>query len=662
MMHHYCKNILIGLMVLLTTLFMIPAAYTAGDLSDKGVFNLGTIVVTGRSETVTAINTNETIDLEDLQLNNSITVGDALDTLPGIFTTIGTKNEQNFTIRGFDQRYVPILYDGIPISVPNDGYVDAGVLSTDNLSRLTVSKGLSSVLYGPNAMAGVINLISRKPERSFEGDITIGAQEVDGYRAAVNLGTRQEKWYMALGASVLNLRTFNLPSDFTDTRNESGKTRNNAERKNKTGSFKIGWLPCPGHEYAIGVNAVDAEREVPPHTFAASGRELKYWRFTNWEKLTTYFIGDSRLKEGLELKTRIFRDDYDNTLDSYDDDSYSSQSGRRAFHSIYDDYSWGGSLTLCSEQLARQKLSLAFHYKEDTHKEQDDRGEAWERYEATTYSFGLEDDIRITDYLNLVLGLSYDIQDPEYANGGKVRSSDDSLNPQIGLRWALNDRTIAHVSVGRKSRFPTLNDLYSSYLGSSIPNPDLEKETTINYEVGIEHDFADHTRFSLALFYSDVEDLIVRRKLPAGDMYDNIGKARFQGFEAGVASSFLPRQEITAHYTFLDADNRSADRDNDHLEEVAKHKFFFSDLIKITERVYLFAKFEWYDKRWEEDIKGEWREIDGFALLDAKIMVKLPRQIDIEAGFRNLFDKEYELSTSFPRPGRTAFAQIRYSF
>ncbi len=643
---------------------MIPTVYAAETANDKGVFELGTIVVTGQSERVAAINTNEILNLEDLQLNNSITVGDALDTLPGISTTIGTKNEQNFTIRGFDQRYVPILYDGIPISVPNDGYVDAAVLSTDNLSQITVSKGLSSVLYGPNSMGGVINLISRKPESAFEGDITLGVQEVDGYRTAINLGTRQEKWYMALGASIVDQRTFRLPDDFSDSRNESGNNRNNVERKNKTGSFKVGWLPAPGHEYAIGINVVDAEHEVPAHTTAASGRELKYWRFTNWEKMTTYFIGDSQLMDGLKLKTRIFRDDYKNTLDSYDNDSYSSQNTRRAFHSTYDDYSWGGSLTLHSKQLARQKLSLAFHYKEDIHKEQDNYGKAWERYEATTYSLGLEDNIQITDYLNLVLGLSFDLQDPKYANGGKVRSSEESFNPQIGLIWTLNDRTITHASVGRKSRFPTLFELYASYLASSIPNPGLEKETSINYEVGIDHELADHTCFSLTFFYSDVEDLIVRRKLPAGDMYSNTGKARFQGFEAGITSNFLPRQSITAHYTFLDADNRSADRDNDHLEGVTRHKFFFSDLIKITERIYLFAKFEWYDKRWEENIndRNNWHEIDSFALMNAKIMVKLPRQVDLEVGFRNLFDKEYELSPGFPRPGRTAFAEIKYSF
>ena len=661
-MSYNCKKKFIVITLLFLVLFMVSEVYATEVKTDKGVFSLGKIVVTGSRETMTVINTKEIIDLEELQLNDTITVGEALDTLPGVFSTVGTKNEHYFSIRGFDQRYVPILYDGIPISVPNDGYVDAGTLSTDNLSRITVSKGLSSALSGPNSMGGVINLVSRKPERAFEGDVTLGAQEVDGYRAAVNLGTRQEKWYMALGASIVDQRTFRLPDGFSDSRNESGRNRNNAERKNKTGSFKVGWMPAPGHEYAVGINAVDAERDVPPHTFARSGRDLKYWRFTNWEKLTAYVVGNSQLKDGLELKTRIFHDGYKNTLDSYDNDSYSSQNGRRAFHSTYDDYSWGGAISLCSEQLDSHKISLAFHYKEDIHKEQDDYGEAWERYETATYSFALEDDIRITDYLDLVVGMSYDYQDPEYANGGMVRSSNDTFNPQIGLRWALNDRILTHVSVGRKSRFPTLSDLYASYLGSTIPNPNLEKESTINYEAGIEYALADHTNLSLTLFYSDIEDLIVRRSLPEGDMYDNIGKARFQGCEVGFSSSFLPRQEITAHYTYLDAENRSSGRVNDHLEELAKQKLYFSDLVKITERIFFYAKVEWYDKRWEENVADQWYELNGFALVDAKFMINLPREVDIEVGFRNLFDEEYEESAGFPRPGRTAFAQVRYSF
>ncbi len=649
---------------LLSVLAMtIPWAVHAEEAAaDSKVFNLGEIVVTGQDETISKISTSETIDMEELQLTNSITVGDALDTLPGVFPTIGTKNEQYFTIRGFNQRYVPVFYDGIPISVPNDGFVDAGVLSTDNLSQITVSKGLSSVLYGTNTMGGVINLISRKPEKTFEGDITLGAMEVDGYRAAINLGTRQKNWYLMAGASRLDQRTFKLSSNFDDQINQESGNRNNAERKTDTGSLKIGWLPADGHEYAIGINAVEAERDVPPHTFATSGRELKYWRFTNWDKLTTYLIGNSRLMDGLELKTRLFRDDYENTLDSYDNDNYSSQLTPRAFHSTYDDYSWGGSLTLRSEQLSRQTLSLAFHYKEDVHKEQGDRGDPWERYESNTYSLGLEDDIRITDSFSLVVGASYDLQDPQYANGASVRDDDDTFNPQVGINWVINDQIIAHASVGRKTRFPTLNELYSSYLDSSIPNPDLKKETAVNYEVGIDYDPAGHTQMSLCLFYSDVQDLIVRRYLPAGDMYDNAGEARFQGFEASMRSTFLPRQDINANYTFLDAEDRSDERTSDHLEEVSRHKFYLSDLIKITDRVRMFMELEMHAKRWEQDLSGQWNKIDGFSLVNAKVMVSLPQNLDLEAGFRNLLDKDYELSTGFPRPGRTAFAEMKYSF
>ncbi len=657
------KRLVLFASLLAALAMAIPwAAHAEETAANSKIFSLGEIVVTGKNETISKISTSETIDIEKLQLTNSITVGDALNTLPGVFLTIGTKNEQCFTIRGFNQRYVPIFYDGIPISVPNDGYVDAGVLSTDNLSQITVSKGLSSVLYGTNTMGGVINLVSRKPEKTFEGDITLGAMEVDGYRAAINLGTRQKNWYLMAGASRLDQRTFNLSSDFDDAINQENGNRNNAERKTSTGSLKIGWLPADGHEYAIGINAVEAKRDVPPHTFATSGRELKYWRFTNWDKLTTYLIGNSRLMDGLELKTRLFRDDYDNTLDSYDNDSYATQNTKRSFHSIYDDYSWGGSLTLRSEQLSRQTLSLAFHYKEDTHKEQGDRGDPWERYESATYSLGLEDDIRITDSFSVVVGASYDLQDPQYANGASVRDDDDTFNPQVGINWIINDQIIAHASVGRKTRFPTLNELYSSYLDSSIPNPDLKKETAVNYEVGIDYDLASHTQMALCLFYSDVEDLIVRRYLPAGDMYDNAGKSRFQGFEASVRSTLLPRQDINTNYTFLDAEDQSAERTSDHLEEVSRHKLYLSDLIEVTDRVRMFMEFEMHGKRWEQDLSGQWNKIDGFSLVNAKVMFSLPHNLDVEAGFRNLLDKDYELSTGFPRSGRTAFAEMKYIF
>ena len=72
--------------------------------------------------------------------------------------------------------------DGIPVYVPYDGYVDFNRFSTADLSTIQVSKGFSSVAYGPNTLGGAINLVSRKPVAALEGDVSVGFTEGAGQR------------------------------------------------------------------------------------------------------------------------------------------------------------------------------------------------------------------------------------------------------------------------------------------------------------------------------------------------------------------------------------------------------------------------------------------------------------------------------------------------
>ena len=143
---------------------------------------------------------------------------------------------------------------------------------------------------------------------------------------------------------------------------------------------------------------VDREYGLPPIT---SGR-ARYWRFTDWEKKTYYLLANSQFTDQFSTKVRLYRDEYYNALDSYDDGTYTTQDARRAFHSTYDDYSNGGSIVLRSEHIPNNTLSFAFHYKEDVHEAQGDRGEDWERYEQKTFSYGLENDYKISETLALV--------------------------------------------------------------------------------------------------------------------------------------------------------------------------------------------------------------------------------------------------------------------
>lgn len=659
---------------MLTSLFLflflaVPPALSQGTAPrpGQGVFDLGEVVVTGEAETVTQITTVETIDRQRLDLINATDVSQALETLPGVFISKGSRNEAYINVRGFNQRYVPVFYDGIPLYIPNDGYVDTSQLLTGNLSQVTLTKGAASTLYGPNTMGGVINIVTLKPQRAFEGSY---AAEVDenGVYGKLNAGSRLDRVYFQAGVSGLNYDDFKMSDDFDPITSppgfrgyiERGGTRDNSDEQTVSGNIKAGFMPADGHEYAFGLQHVESERGLPVNVYPTERQ--RFWRFSEWEKTTYYFIGDSKITDDFFAITRLYYDTYYNVLDSYDDPTFTTQTRPYAFKSTYDDYTPGGSLVLRTTYIPRNTLSFAFHYKKDVHEEQDNVNAPWEKYEAETYSYGLEDDIRITDNLGLVLGVSYDEQKPKYANGEPLRDDDDAFNGLAGLVYTFRDDTKVHASVASKTRFPTLKELYSSYLGTAVPNPNLEKEDSVNYEAGVERPLPWKSYAGFTLFYSDVENLIVRTTVAGDDFYDNVGEARFQGAEISFRTEALPNNIFEAHYTYLDAEDRSENRTSDNLREAPEHQIYFSDLYKFNEWVSLFASAVYNAGQWDQKNNREWVELDSYWVFDVKAMFKIHESLIGEVGARNLFDENYETAYGFPREGRTFFVGLRGTF
>ncbi len=627
------------------------------------VFTLGEVVVTGEKDAVSQIATTDIISEERIDLTTSENVAEALDTLPGVFLSVGTKNEQNYTVRGFDQRYVPIFFDGIPIYVPNDGYVDAGKLPTSNISEIKLTKGNSSVLYGPNAMGGVINILSKKPEKKIEVDFNMGMRQSNAVNTNLYLGSRMDRFYVALNAGFLDSEGYRVSNDLTPGPNQGHGTRNNSDILQKNVAFKAGFTPVAGHEYALGINHINSEWGLPPDAYATSRPELKWWRFTEWEKDTYYFIGDSKITDNLSTKIRIYHDTYYNVLDSYDDNTYSTQTKKYAFHSTYDDFSNGGSLTVRGTYIPQNITSFSFHYKDDVHREQDDRGETWERYETELFSFGLEDDFEIIENLSLVVGAGYDIQKPKYANGESLRDDDNTFNPQAGIHWTCLKDLGLHFSVGKKTRFPTLLELYSGLLGKNEPNPNLNSEEAINYEIGAEKPLPGRNFVGLSLFYSDVKNLIVNKEIEGGiNQYQNVGKADLKGIELSFKSGFFSRNMFELSYTYLNSKDCSPNRTSDHLEERPENKLYISDLYNLTDWLSLFGKLEYYSKQWYEDPDTGWQELDGFVTFDFKVIGSFSEVFTLEAGVKNMFDKNYFLSSGYPREGRTFFGMLRATF
>ena len=141
--------------LLCTAIAMACAAAYAED-----VFTLGQIeVIADKSTDLSTARTNQA----DLQKNNQIRVSDVAKTTPGVFLErSGARSEHNLLVRGFDARRVPIFIDGIPVYVPYDGNMDIGRFTTFDLSRMDISKGASSVLYGANTLGGAVIPVQTK--------------------------------------------------------------------------------------------------------------------------------------------------------------------------------------------------------------------------------------------------------------------------------------------------------------------------------------------------------------------------------------------------------------------------------------------------------------------------------------------------------------------
>ncbi len=317
--------------------------------------------------------TIEKISAEELRDFDRNTVADAVNLLPGVTSAVtGARNEQTIYMRGFDLKHVPIFLDGIPIYVPYDGYPDLARFTTFDLSEIIVSKGFTSVLYGPNTMGGAINMVSRRPEKAFEGNAGAGYGSGNSYNGFINLGTNQNSWYVQTGASYQSSDYFNLSDDFKPAAAEDGSHRENSYQRDEKVNIKVGFTPNKDDEYAFSYIYQHGVKGTPPYAGTDPDERARYWKWPYWDKQSYYFTSKTDFDGKAYLKTRAFYDIFKNSLWSYDDDTYTTISRPYAFRSHYDDYTDGGSLEVGTAAIADHLLKLALHYKLDVHKEQND--------------------------------------------------------------------------------------------------------------------------------------------------------------------------------------------------------------------------------------------------------------------------------------------------
>ncbi len=655
--------------VLPLSALLLPVCASAADAPSRPpVFTLGSVDVHAQRGTSTVV-AERTLDAERIQQLDRNTVGEAVSVLPGVSLARNSRNEDMVYLRGFDARQVPVFLDGIPLYVPYDGYVDFGRFTTFDVAQIQVASGGASLLYGPNILGGTINLVSRRPERAVEGDLRLGIADGGERKAALNLGGRQGDWYYQLGLSVLKANEFPLPEGFRDYKRvptDTGSDRRNAAREDRRLSFKLGYAPREGDEYAIGYARQDGEKGNPVYTGTARSG-IRYWRWPWWDKDSLYFIGNTQLGEYTTLRTRLYRDTYGNGLDAYTDGSYQVALDNSSFPSIYDDRTVGGSVTLATTALPRQELQLAVHYKQDEHSERNPHSPTKDFRDVTT-SVAIEDRIALTDTSHLRVGVGHDRREAKRVYYWPTGSA-DATNAVMEYVQQLAPDQQWYASAARRTRFPTIKDRYSARMGAALPNPDLAPEHATHLELGVRGRWWEGGQLQAAVFHSRIDDLIQSAVVASPNcggltcnQAQNIGRARHVGVELGLQQRFGDDWDLQGSYTWLRRTN--LENRNVALLDSPRQRLFMALGWQMLPQIRVQATLEAEQGRKVSyaDTARPVRELSGYGIAGVKASWAPREDIDFDLGVRNLGDKWYELADGYPMPGRTWSANANWRF
>lgn len=621
---------------------------------------LGVVLITDHLD-------HKVYSFDEIADNNEYDVSKALGKLPSfILATSGQRNEGLIYLRGFDLRGVPVMVDGIPVYAPFDGYVDLDRFTIADLSKIEISKGNASVLFGPNTIGGAINLVSRKPLERFELDALAGIASGGGKQASLYVGSRRKHFYFQGNLAYLEKDFVRLPASFDTSYLENDWKLDNSWRKDYKVRAKVGYTPGKnGDEYTLNYIYQHGEKGNPVYLGDDPQIQVRYWQWPYWDKQSIYFVGKTALAGKTILKSRFFVDQFKNRLESYDDASYTEQTRGYAFTSLYNDLVWGAKLELNDNHFDRHFLNVSLQLKNDLHRE-NNLGEPIRHFRDITYSFGIEDEVSVSKNLNVVPGWSYHLRQSlkadDYDASSETISSfplkdSDVMNYQLAISWKITDDLNMALTGARKSRFATLDDRFSYRLGRAIPNPELKAEQSYNLEWNLEYAGVKGMEMESSLFLSNLFNTIqlVNEVQPGIEQLQNTGEALFYGLDLAVTWKKDQKWELHTHYSFIDQENRS----NPELKfiNVPKHKLFAKLDLQPLDGLTIGIAGEYNSKRFSTSYGTI---AHAFYLVHLQAEMSLSRRFGIRLGINNLLDAWYERIEGYPGEGRNGFVSVVY--
>lgn len=598
------------------------------------------------------------------------TVAEALETLPAVQGRANARGERLLVVRGFNQRQLVVLLDGVPLQIPYDGRLDLGKVPVGLLGSIEVVRGPASLAYGPTGMGGAILLHTRQPgtapRLALDWRGTLGASE---HHVITSLAGARGGVVMA--GQMVWREHLTLPRAFQATALEAGPRRSNSDRLSLSLGATGQYRPHPDHTLQLLMLGGTGHHGVPPLTETPNPR---YWRFAPYQLLLVSLAHRGRWSDRVRLSEAIYLTYYRNTLYAYDDAQYLTRLTDRAFRSAYDDLSVGGRLWLRAD-LPRPSWSrtLRLHAwletRHDRHEGHDDYSGGQEETSqvATTFLRGaVEVDLRLRRGHAVRLQVELQSELPGHVEPESPRPT-WFVGPLLGYGWQGRLFSL-HVTVARRARFPALRERFASAFGRRTPNPTLGPESAWIGQVGGRvRLWRRRLTITSTVFTALVDDLIDER-LPCTDdrpecqtlQQQNVGRAVQAGLEVGARLRAPYGFVVGAGYQYLFS-RALAQTDEATLTGRAPHRAYF-------ELVY--SPWRYLEIRMALRVQGPTpsrhpdtglvKTLDPYALWDARVTLGPWNSVSLYVSATNLLDSLHETEVGLPGAGRIIWLGVQF--
>lgn len=482
------------------------------------------------------------ISTEVLERSSGQTLAELLNRQVGI-TINGAQNNlgsnQDVYIRGAGTGYSLILLDGIPLYDPSNlsNNFDLNLIPLDQIERIEILKGGQSTLYGSDALAGVINIISKKSfQKPLELQALVGAGSYGTWKGNLTLGGQSEKTSYSAQYSHLNSQGFSSAFDEKELGgfDKDGFVENNLSAQLKQ-RLVPGLLLKGMFNYNTYIADIDAGAFVDDRDYSSASNNLLGGAGLVFDKqylrLTVNYVYNTT--------ERIFEDDSTSVpATAFDKYSRTDYQGQSNFLEAYGNFKFGQKMDfLLGIENRSQNMSQLYRSISDF-------GEYLDELKADFTQSNL-----LSTYASLnvsklgIFGFEVGGRFNQHSEFGTFTTY--NLNPYI----FLNQQFKAFVNLSSSFKAPTQYQLFSAY-----GNQELKPETGTNFEAGVQWFSKDQTAQLRAVYFQrSLQDVIIFRSTsaPPFGQYSNFNQQDDAGLELDGQVQWT-KLKLSFNYTYVD--------------------------------------------------------------------------------------------------------------